>query len=216
MRNGERVEQSIQTEAGVQKGLVTILEERGLVTRNGNSAIDNLYNKNLVVTCQACKDHKTDDERLAVEGVTRENLNHCCLCRLLASQPDFADQRAWLAEVVEDEGCEIMFFPKYHCELNPIEMIWSWIKAYHRRTCKYNFKDLETELPKTIEERLPISFVRRAFRYCFRFMDGYRKGLTGPLLAYAVRVYKSHRCIPDFVLAQLEKGFNDSNKKARR
>ena len=36
-------------------------------------------------------------------------------------------------------------------------------------------------------------FVRRALDHCFRFMDGYRKGLTGPVLEYAVKKYKSHR-----------------------
>ena len=70
------------------------------------------------------------------------------------------------------------------------------MKDYHRRTCTYNFKDLQRELPITYTDRLPLEFVQRAFTYCLRFMNGYREGLVGPELDYAVKKYKGHRCIP--------------------
>ena len=82
---------------------------------------------------------------------------------------------------------QIVIFPKYHCELNFIEMIWGWLKSHHRRTCTYNFKNLERELPNTIEQVLPILVVRRYARYCFRFMSGCRLGLTGTLLDFSVK-----------------------------
>ncbi len=34
-------------------------------------------------------------------------------------------------------------------------------------------------------------------------MDLYKKGITGKLAEYAAKKYKSHRCIPDYVLAEL-------------
>ena len=34
---------------------------------------------------------------------------------------------------------------------------------------------------------MPISFVRKAFDYCLRLMHGYRSGLVGPVLKYAVK-----------------------------
>ena len=40
--------------------------------------------------------------------------------------------------------------PKYHCELNYIEMIWGWAKSHHRRTCTYNYKDLKARLPENL------------------------------------------------------------------
>ena len=43
------------------------------------------------------------------------------------------------------------------------------------------------------DETMPIAFVSRAVDHCFRFMDGYRKGLRGPVLEYAVKKYKSRR-----------------------
>ena len=40
--------------------------------------------------------------------------------RLLASQPDFQAQRSLLKEVARELGCEIIFLPKFHCEINYI------------------------------------------------------------------------------------------------
>ena len=34
---------------------------------------------------------------------------------------------------------------------------------------------------------MPIAFVRRAFNHCLRFMAGYRVGLTGAVLEYAIK-----------------------------
>ena len=86
----------------------------------------------------------------------------------------------------------IFFYPKFHCELNFIEMIWGWTKGHHRRNCTYNYKDLKEGLPITFEEIMPIAYVRRAFDHCLRFMAGYRVGLTGVVLEYAIKKYKSH------------------------
>ena len=61
--------------------------------------------------------------------------SRCCAQYVLSQQPDFLEQKEWLTEVVEAAGFHVIFFPKYHCELNFIEMIWGWIKSYHRRNC---------------------------------------------------------------------------------
>ncbi|KAA8893425.1 hypothetical protein FN846DRAFT_529170 [Sphaerosporella brunnea] len=36
----------------------------------------------------------------------------------LSAQPDFKGQRSRIEEVVEDAGHLVMFYPKFHCELN--------------------------------------------------------------------------------------------------
>lgn len=53
----------------------------------------------------------------------------CCRC-LLYNQPDFVNVKSLLKEHCEKRGFMVLIFPKYHCELNPIEMIWGWAK-YH-------------------------------------------------------------------------------------
>ena len=108
----------------------------------------------------------------------------CCASYVLSQEADFLEQEEWLAEVVKKAGFNILFYPKCHCELNYIELVWGWTKSYHRRTCTYNYKDLKRDLPKTLSETWPIADFKRFFRYCLRFMSGHREGLEGPLLDY--------------------------------
>ena len=121
----------------------------------------------------------------------------------LAAYPDFVEQQEWLAETVQNAGHTIDYYPKFHCELNFIEMVWAYCKAQLRRKCTYNFPAMRAALPDTLHE-VPLSFHRRALRHCFRFMSGYRKGLHGPILDYVMRKYKGHRTIPLFVGRELQ------------
>ena len=64
-------------------------------------------------------------------------------------------------------------------------------------------------LPVTYTTRLPLDFVQKAFMYCLRFMSGYREGLVGPELDFAVKKYRGHRSIPvgqvELIKAEFEK-----------
>ena len=60
---------------------------------------------------------------------------------------------------------------------------------------------------------MPVAFVRRAFRHCMRFTTGYREGLTGPLLMFAVQKYRSHRAIPAYIINEISKEFDDRSKR---
>lgn len=62
----------------------------------------------------------------------------CCARYVLSQQPDFHEQDPWLVEGCKRNDLSIMFYPRYHCELNPIEMIWGYVKAYHQKNCNYN------------------------------------------------------------------------------
>ena len=65
------------------------------------------------------------------------------------------------------------------------------------------------------DELMPISFVRKAFDHCLRFMHGYRSGLVGPVLEYAVEKYKSHRRLsPTTRLDEIASEF--AEKKAKK
>ena len=98
-------------------------------------------------------------------------------------------------------------------------MIWGWIKSYHRRNCTYNYSDLKNSLPNTVENKLPIAFIRRCSRRCERFMTGYQVGLDGPMLDYAMKKFKGHRNIPteskDLIKREFEEKLNKSNKKRK-
>ena len=64
-------------------------------------------------------------------------------------------------------------------------------------------------------DNLDIKFVRRAGRRCLRTMDAYRKGLEGPLLDFALKVYSSHRKIANDP-AELQKLIVDFETKQKK
>jgi hypothetical protein len=47
----------------------------------------------------------------------------CCMARLLSKQDDFRYQESLLEKKIKEHGHHCIFLPKFHCELNPIEMV---------------------------------------------------------------------------------------------
>lgn len=197
--NGIEQVQDMQYPCGKQKGVKQILLERGNKHKNDQGDVMNLQ-------CSYCRNKITAAERMT--GIEDGHIsNKCCASYVLANEPDFLAQEEWLTQVVHEAGFKIIFYPKYHCELNYIEMIWGWVKNYHRRTCTYNYKDLKDRLPKTFDNLLPLAFVRKVFQHCLRFMSGYRQNLEGPLLDYAMTKYTSHRTVPLGVAEEIAKEY---------
>ena len=95
-------------------------------------------------------------------------------------------------------------------------MTWAYMKSYLRKHCTYSFKDLEENVPYVLENQIPIAFFRRASRHCFRFMSGYRLGLEGRLLDYAVKKYSSHRKIPENVVDEVAQQYLDDVARKKK
>lgn len=161
----EGIPQLMQTGDGVQKGIKTILSERGL------------WRDGLKLTCR------------------EQCSSNCCARTILKSQEDFQNQRSWLREVVEDAGHLFILFPKFHCELNYIEMFWACCKRYCRNNCDYTWKGLQETVPKSLASVSLVS-IRKFARRCYRYMHAYELGLSGMEAERAVKQYKSHRKIP--------------------
>ncbi|RPA93698.1 hypothetical protein L873DRAFT_1941720 [Choiromyces venosus 120613-1] len=51
----------------------------------------------------------------------KDKHNACCAWCLLDVQPDFQSQKGRLQEEIEHQGHSVVFYPKFHCELNWIE-----------------------------------------------------------------------------------------------
>ena len=49
----------------------------------------------------------------------------CCARYCLSQQHNFLEQRGQLQEEVEAAGHLVLFYPKFHCELNFIELFWA-------------------------------------------------------------------------------------------
>jgi hypothetical protein len=56
------------------------------------------------------------------------------LTSVLSLQPDFANEKPLLQLVIEKAGHVCLFLPMFHCELNPIEMVWGQTKRSESRT----------------------------------------------------------------------------------
>ena len=137
---------------------------------------------------------------------------------ILSTHHDFAEEPEWLEQVVFARGHNIIFLPKFHCELNYIEIIWAYTKSYLRRHCTFSFLALKADLPDVLLG-VPLSAIRRFERHCLRYMSGYREhNLHGPLLDYIMKKYKSHRRIPDTctqeTIAEYEREMNIKWRKS--
>jgi len=134
---------------GQPKGMQRVLEERGLISvlkaANGGKAVGE---------CQTCKLSREAQEKLRreaqaaaatfvdehdelhVDVVRESSCNTCCMRKMLANQQDFKDEKPYVQLIIEAAGHKCWFLPKFHCELNPIEMYWGWVKTrgYHHAT----------------------------------------------------------------------------------
>jgi hypothetical protein len=91
--------QKMTTASGQTKGLKQVLEERGF---------------NITGMLTKCS------------PVCPFENTWCCMARLLSKQDDFRLQVSLLEQKIEAKGHLCIFLPKFHCELNPIEMVGSF------------------------------------------------------------------------------------------
>jgi len=90
----------------VLKGIKTVLQERGCLPAG------KLPNVKYKVRCPD----------LILYPITASDKLPCCLARLLSSYYDFYHQKSAIATLIEERGHKCIFLPKFHYELNPIEM----------------------------------------------------------------------------------------------
>jgi hypothetical protein len=85
----------------------------------------------------------------------------CCCRRILFTQPDFANQKSMLEEHCEARGYEVIFFPKFHCELNCIEQSWGFAKRIYRMfPSSSKEEDLERNMNAALDS-VPLKSMRK-------------------------------------------------------
>lgn len=86
---------------------------------------------------------------------------NCCCRRILYNEPDFVNQKSYLEEICEARGFDIIFFPKFHPELNFIEQCWGFAKRIYRM---FPASSLEADLERNVKDSLeavPLVSMRR-------------------------------------------------------
>lgn len=98
--------QPMQDTNGIQKGMETILKEQ------------KLWRYGLKAQCRIDNPDKTKKTKHILNPQCLTGYQNCCARGILSGQDDFKAQRSQIQEVIEDAGHSVLFYPKFHCELN--------------------------------------------------------------------------------------------------
>ena len=120
----------------------------------------------------------------------------CCAHRILGAERDFQDQKGRLQEEVEALGHRVLFYPKFHCELNFIECYWCRAKLFARENCGYNFEALKATVPEALASVSDAS-IRGFYRLALHAIDAYSAGVRYRTEEFKQNVYKSHQQVED-------------------
>jgi hypothetical protein len=82
------------------------------------------------------------------------NFSDCCARRLLSLRPDFMAQKCEIEERIKAHHHRVLFYPKFHCELNYMEYYWCHSKRYAREHCDYTITGLRENVPCLKKMRL--------------------------------------------------------------
>jgi hypothetical protein len=123
----------------------------------------------------------------------------CCLARILLNHQDFFEEKSQVKELITDRGYKAMFLPKFHYEINPIEIYWGYSKTRYRQVKKASFPDTKIKVVEALEA-CSIETIRRFCNRMFRWMNAYRKGLSIKQAAWCIRKQKRHRTISKKVM----------------
>ncbi len=129
---------------------------------------------------------------LVERGVDTTGMKANDLRSALKTHPDFKEQKTLLEEFVEGRGHLCLYYPKFHCELSPIERVWCHSKKHTRAYANGFIVRLRKIVPEGLDS-VSTETIKKFFRTCRDYEKAYREGLTGREVENRVKVYKSHR-----------------------
>ena len=110
-----------------------------------------------------------------------------------------------LETIAQAQGFQILFLPKFHCELNFIEQCWGYAKRVYRLNPPSSREDHLEKNALASLEAVPLKSMRKFVTRSRRFMDAYERGLNGRQAAWAARKYRGHRILPPGIMEELGK-----------
>ena len=69
-----------------------------------------------------------DTKLIESETLSRADDQWCCMHHVLLLQEDFRTEKPLVQSIIETARHVCLFLPRFHCELNPIEMLWGFTK----------------------------------------------------------------------------------------
>lgn len=131
---------------------------------------------------------------LTERGLWREGMTKDQAMQLLGDQPDFKYEKCILEVLAEKYGQRVVWLPKFHCELNPIERVWCQSKQYTRQHTQYNMAGLKNTVAESLA-RISINIIRKYFRKAKDYMELYREGTHLADIPKLLKQKKSHRAV---------------------
>lgn len=71
----------------------------------------------------------------------------------------------------------MLFYPKFHCELNHIEHFWCHAKYNARTNCDYTLAGLRAQVPKSCDS-VSQTTILASYESCLRKMELYATGVS--------------------------------------
>jgi transposase len=130
---------------------------------------------------------------LQERGLLKPGMDKKAMQHALAACPDFAAERSAAEQLAAKCGNVVLFLPKFHCELNSIEMVWGLAKHYTRTHCTGRIDGLRQSVPAGLAA-VTVDHIRKFATHCRKFMTAYREG-SASMEAFA-KVKASHRRAP--------------------
>ena len=114
---------------------------------------------------------------------------------VLVNHDDFKTGKIIVEHRLNQHGHVVLFIPKFHCELNPIEQIWGQAKVFTHTHTNFTLVQLHQIVDPALDSvttDLMCKYFRRVDEYERAYLEGKKAGKE---LEQAVKVFKSHRII---------------------
>ena len=110
---------------------------------------------------------------LKERGINTMGMNAHDMRQKLKTFDDFKHIKTLLEEYVEDRG-HICTYPKYHCELSPIEHVWCQLKQYTWAHVDGTIVHLRKIVPEGLNS-VTVEQIKKYFRMCCDYERVYEK-----------------------------------------
>ena len=111
---------------------------------------------------------------------------------VLANHSDFQEQKTEVETYMLRLGYQVLFIPKFHSELNPIERVWGQAKVYTRKFINFSLIRLR-KIPNPALDSVSTDTIRKYFRKIQEHEGPQRRKQAGREVEQEAKLYKLQR-----------------------
>ena len=115
---------------------------------------------------------------LEEKGINTKGLGASEMRAILLHHDDFKKEKLKIERYLEGKGDNVYLIPKYHCELNPIERVWTQSKRYTKPYCNYSIVSQWKNITLALES-VSLENIQNYFSKVRQYMFAYLEGVPG-------------------------------------